>query len=96
MNNKLTAKERQHLERVKNLPCAVCGEPPISEAHHIEQHQQYLCIPLCPSCHRSNLNGIHGQRRIWNVYKKTELSCLNDTIEKLVDGNGYGLDKDIF
>jgi len=32
-----------------------------------------------------------GQREIWNVYKKTELSCLNDTIEKLLGG---GLEKD--
>jgi hypothetical protein len=89
VNNKLTAKERQHLERVKGLPCAVCDAPPISEAHHIEQHQQYLCIPLCAGCHRGSLNGIHGQRRLWNVLKKTEMSCLNDTIEKLLDQQNF-------
>jgi len=27
-----------------------------------------------------------GQGEIWNVYKKTELTCLNDTIEKLLGG----------
>lgn len=83
MNNQLTAKEREHLARIKAMPCAVCGQPGLSEAHHIEQHKQYLCIPLCESCHRSNFNGVHGQARIWKVLKKTEQSCLNETLAKL-------------
>jgi hypothetical protein len=85
MLNKLTAKERVHLARVKELPCSVCGAAGPSEAHHIEQHKQYTCIPLCESCHRSSFNGIHGQARIWKVLKKTEMSCLNDTIKKLLE-----------
>lgn len=85
MLNKLTAKEREHLVRVKSLPCSVCDAPGPSEAHHIQQHKQYTCIPLCESCHRSNFNGIHGQARIWKVLKKTEMSCLNDTIKKLLE-----------
>jgi hypothetical protein len=85
MNNKLTAKERGHLEQVKNLPCSVCGVGGPSQAHHIEQHKQYLCIPLCPDCHTGSFNGIHGQKRIWDVLKKTEMSCLNDTIQKLLE-----------
>lgn len=83
MNNQLTAKERKHLARIKSMPCSVCGAAGESEAHHIEQHKQYLCIPLCESCHRSSFNGIHGQARIWKVLKKTEQSCLNDTLAKL-------------
>jgi hypothetical protein len=85
MNNKLTAKERKHLEQVKNLPCSVCDANGPSQAHHIEQHKQYLCIPLCPDCHTGSFNGIHGQKRIWDVLKKTEMSCLNDTIQKLLE-----------
>ncbi|QTW20231.1 hypothetical protein [Comamonas kerstersii] len=85
MLNKLTAKERTHLARVKELPCSVCDAAGPSEAHHIEQHKQYTCIPLCESCHRSSFNGIHGQARIWKVLKKTEMSCLNDTIKKLLE-----------
>lgn len=84
MNNTLTKKEREHLGVIKAMPCAVCGTEGGSEAHHIEQHRAYTCIPLCESCHRSSFNGIHGQARIWKVMKKTELSCLNDTIRKLV------------
>lgn len=84
MNNKLNKKERLHLAKVKTLPCSVCDESGPSEAHHIEQGSQYLCIPLCEDCHRGSHNGLHGQKRIWNVLKKTELSCLNNTIEKLI------------
>lgn len=84
MNNKLTAKQKAYLLRIKEQPCGVCGRPGPSEAHHVEQHQQFTAIPLCEDCHRGSHNGIHGQKRIWNVLKKTELSVLNDTIERMV------------
>lgn len=83
LNNKLTASQRRHLASVKSLPCGVCGAAGPSDAHHIEQGLQYTCIPLCKDCHQGSHNGIHGQRRIWNVMKKTEMTVLNDTIEKL-------------
>ena len=79
----LTAAERDHVERVKSLPCAVCDQPGPSEAHEIEQGQWFTSIALCPSCHRDNFNGIHGQGRMWSVYKMTELKALNETIRKL-------------
>lgn len=84
MNSKnLTDKDREHLRRVKELPCGVCGQSAPSDAHHIEQGFHYLCIPLCKDCHQGGFNGIHGQRRIWNAMKKTELSVLNDTVKAL-------------
>ena len=82
----MTREERDHVARVKALPCAVCDIPPVSEAHEIEQGQWFTSIPLCPDCHRGAHNGLHGQRRIWLVKKKTEMSCLNDTIRKLMKG----------
>lgn len=83
MNNRITKEESRYLAKIKSLPCGVCGAAGQSEAHHIEQGKQYLCIPLCPDCHRGSHNGIHGQKRIWKVFKKTELSVLNDTIKVL-------------
>ena len=83
MNNRLTAIERRHLARIKEMPCGVCGASGPSDAHHIEQHRQYLCIPLCADCHRGSHNGIHGQRRIWNVLKLDEMTVLNNTIKEL-------------
>jgi hypothetical protein len=79
----IKADEKHHLLRVKELPCGVCDAAGPSDAHHIQQGLHYLCIPLCKDCHQGSFNGIHGQARIWSVYKKTELSVLNDTIKKL-------------
>jgi len=82
--NRINPKERLHLARVKELACGVCGAEGPSEAHHVEQHQQFLCIPLCPDCHRGSFNGLHGQRRIWGVKKLTELDVLNETLRAIL------------
>jgi hypothetical protein len=84
MNNKLNAAQRKYLATVKTLSCGVCDAAGPSDAHHIEQGLQYICIPLCKDCHQGSHNGIHGRKSIWNVLKKTELSVLNDTIQKLL------------
>ena len=82
LNNRLTQRERRHLAAVKEMPCGVCGTVGPSDAHHIEQGQQFLCIPLCYDCHRGT-NGIHGTKALWRVRKLDELKVLNDTIETL-------------
>ena len=78
-----------HMARVAELPCAVCGSAPV-EVHHILEGRtpgrkapDWLTVPLCPSCHRDNHNGIHGQRRMWDVMRKNELTCLAETLERL-------------
>ena len=85
MNNKLTAAEREHLQRIKEMRCGVCDAAGPSDAHHIRQGLQYTCIPLCKDCHQGSFNGIHGQARIWSVYKKDVMTVLNDTIKKLTE-----------
>lgn len=85
MNNNLTKKQREHLAKVKSLPCSVCDAPGPSDAHHIEQHKQYLCIPLCKDCHQNSFLGIHGQKRAWIIRKMTEMDALNKTIEQLLE-----------
>jgi hypothetical protein len=84
MNNKPTKREREHLAKIKEMACGVCDAAGPSDAHHIVQHEQYLCIPLCKDCHQGSFNGIHGQARIWSVYKKTEMSVLNETLRNLL------------
>jgi hypothetical protein len=84
MNNQLTDAERKHLESVKSLPCSVCGAPPPSSAHHINQGQQYTTVALCPDCHQGSHNGWHGRRAIWKVQKMDELDALNITIKNLL------------
>ena len=85
MNNKLTAKQRAHVLRVKELPCSVCDAPPPSDAHHIKQHRQYTVVALCKDCHQGSLMGWHGQKRMWAIKKMDELDALNITIERLLD-----------
>lgn len=84
MNNRLTAKERKHLATIKQMDCSVCGQPGPSDAHHVRQHSQYLCIPLCKDCHQGSHNGWHGRRAIWNVKKMDELDALAETLAKLL------------
>jgi hypothetical protein len=85
VNNKLTAKQREHVGRVKELPCSVCDAPPPSDAHHIKQHRQYTVVALCKDCHQGAVMGWHGQKRMWKIKKMNELDALNVTIERLVD-----------
>jgi hypothetical protein len=77
--------ESQYFGVIKSMPCGVCGAPPPSDAHHIEQGSHFTCIPLCKDCHQGNHNGLHGRRHIWNVMKKTEMSVLNATIGELFE-----------
>lgn len=83
MNNSLTVKERRHLGRVKELACSVCDAPGPSEAHHLKQGEQYLCIALCPECHRGPVMGLHGQKRAWSIRKMDELDALAVTVRRL-------------
>lgn len=76
--------ERRHVDRIKQMDCGVCDKAGPSDAHELEQGQWFTSIPLCKDCHQGSHNGIHGQKRIWNVLKKTPLTVLNDTIRKLV------------
>jgi hypothetical protein len=84
MNNHLTPTERRHVARVKELPCSVCDAPGPSDAHHVKQHRQYLCVALCKDCHQGSHNGIHGRRAIWNVRRMDELDALQVTIQRLL------------
>lgn len=82
-----TAAEKRHIQRVKNLPCGVCGQPSPSDAHHIKDGDRrvshFAIIPLCKSCHQDPHNGIHGERAMWKVMRKSEILVLAETIEAL-------------
>jgi len=88
----MTRLEKEHLDAVASLPCALCGESPV-HVHHVREGQgmsqrasNWLTIPLCPSCHQGAA-GVHGDRSMLRVMKKSELDLLADTYEKLaLDG----------
>jgi hypothetical protein len=83
MNQQYTKAEREHLERVKQLPCSVCDAPGPSDAHHVKQSSAYLTVALCKDCHQGPMNGWHGQRGMWRVLKMDELDALAVTIKRL-------------
>jgi hypothetical protein len=79
---------KRHLSIVASLPCALCGVQPV-EVHHLlsgrtpgRRSSDWLTIPLCPDCHRGK-NGIHGQKTMLDIMKKTELDLLADTFQKV-------------
>lgn len=80
----MTKAEREHVTRIKEMPCGVCEAPGPSEAHELKQGQWFTSIPLCADCHRGSFNGIHGQARIWSVKKLDEQEVLNETIRQLL------------
>lgn len=79
----IRAAEREHIARVKSLPCSVCDEPGPSDAHHIKQGSHFTVVALCKSCHQGSLMGWHGQKRAWAIRKMDELDALARTIERL-------------
>ena len=84
MNGRMNKAEREHVGRVKALPCSVCDEPGPSDAHHIKQGQHYTVVALCKSCHQGPLMGLHGQRRMWAIKKMDEVDALAVTVERLL------------
>jgi len=80
----MTTAEREHVSRIKEMNCGVCGAAGPCDAHELEQGQWFTAIPLCRDCHMGSHNGIHGRKAIWNALKKTEMTVLNDTIKELV------------
>lgn len=90
--SKYTKSEITHFERIKSMPCSLCGASEPSDAHHIlegrtpgRKSPTYTAIPLCKSCHQDSHNGIHGNQAMWRVMRKTELQCLSETIETLLE-----------
>jgi hypothetical protein len=79
-HKKITAAEREHMGKVKALPCSVCDASGGCEAHHIKQQQHYTTVALCKACHGS----WHGTKDIWRVYKLDEVDALAITIQRLL------------
>ncbi len=83
----MTVAERLHVGTIKSMACIICEAEGPSDCHELEQGLWYTSIPLCRDCHMGSLNGIHGQRRMWNVMKLNELAALNLTIRAVVAQN---------
>lgn len=79
---RMTASEREHVGKVKESGCAVCGAGGVVEAHEIKQGLWFTSIGLCPECHRGPM-GIHGDKTLWRIYKMDEQDALNETLRRV-------------
>jgi hypothetical protein len=84
----MTKSEKRYLDRVASLPCMVCGTEGV-HIHHVregqgmaQRAQNWLAIPLCPTCHVGS-QGIHGDRRLMKARKLDEMDLLAMTIEAM-------------
>lgn len=80
---RMTNAERSHVDRVKALPCSVCGAPGPSDAHEPVQGLWFVAIALCRDCHMGSENGLHGRKTMWRIMKMDEWHALAVTLERL-------------
>ncbi len=77
---------KEHMLRVKALPCCLCGKEGETEAHHVREQGSrigdFMTIPLCVACHRGEA-GVHGSQAMLRIRKKTELWWTNETLREL-------------
>jgi hypothetical protein len=43
---------KEHMGRVAQLPCLVCGAHPVEVHHEGKPRSDFNCLPLCPKHHR--------------------------------------------
>ena len=86
----MTKAEKQYMDRVAQLPCAICGALGV-HVHHRRtgvgmgrRASNFDTIPLCPE-HHQGTTGIHGMGRkaFERHHGVTELDLLSMTIKAL-------------
>jgi len=83
----MTKSEKSYMNRIAAQSCVLCGCEGV-ELHHVregqgmaQRAQNWLVVPLCPTCHRGS-QGIHGDRRLLKAQKLDEIDLLALTIER--------------
>ncbi|MCK0507934.1 DUF968 domain-containing protein [Aromatoleum anaerobium] len=89
----MSNKGKAHMGRVAQLPCCLCGTHGV-QVHHIreggaagagEKANDWLTLPVCPSCH-TGTHGIHGNKSMLKLSGKSEHEHLGETLERLYGG----------
>ena len=82
----------EYMGTVRQLPCAVCGAPAPSEAHHVihgrygsAKASDFDTIPLCPSCHRTGPDAIHRGKESWRQKFGNDFDYIEQTRKAVAD-----------
>lgn len=80
----------EYLRKVKQLPCAVCGAPPVSDAHHVchdrfgtRKASDFDVIPLCKAHHQDGPLAIHNGKESWRQKYGNDYDYIAETREKV-------------
>lgn len=84
-----TAAQRRHMGLVAQLPCCLCGAHGV-QVHHITEGKtfgkrdklHFCTLPICESCH-TGPKGIHGDKTMLRLVKKSETELLAETLEAI-------------
>lgn len=88
----MTKSEKVYMDKVARQSCALCyllgTDSQGVQLHHVregqgkgQRAQNWLVIPLCPSCHTGK-NGIHGDKSLLKIAKVDEMDLLSITIQR--------------
>lgn len=92
-----TKEEKEHLEKVKMLPCCVCKKAPPSDAHHCigmefgtgmgKKSSDFCTISLCKIHHQTGAFGIavHNGTKTWEKNFKPQREYLEEVKRRLND-----------
>lgn len=83
-------KALRYMQAVKQLPCAVCGAAPPSDAHHVihdrygtAKASDFDTIPLCRSCHLDGPDAIHNGKQSWREKHGPDHGYIEQTAERV-------------
>jgi len=85
----MSAAGKRHMGRVAALPCCLCGAYAV-QVHHVTEGKtfgardrlHFCTIPVCESCHTGS-KGIHGDKTMLRIAKRSELELLSETLEQI-------------
>jgi hypothetical protein len=69
-------KDKQHLQKIREMNCTICNCPPNCDPHHITYAEKRgfgqkvgdnFTVPLCRMCHTKLHNFKHGEELFWSI-----------------------------
>jgi len=75
-----------YMQAVKQLPCAVCGAAPPSDAHHVicdrygtAKASDWDTVPLCKAHHQDGPEAIHNGKASWRAKHGPDYGYIEST-----------------